>query len=156
MLVPLLLGLCLATAPGCSRPKSKWARARPPVYKATGQVTWNGEPASGAVLVLSSKVHNVAAVGSADANGRFSLTTWDAGDGGVAGEHRVGVEKSEIIGHLADGSPIQVNVMPPKYQNPETSGLTATIHERGPNVLSIEVIGPRAAVKPPVREPVAK
>jgi len=140
---PVLLGLLLSTASGCSRPKSKWARARPPVYKATGQVTWNGEPANGAVVVLSSKAHNLAAVGNADADGRFTLTTWDVGDGGVAGEHLVGVEKDEIVGYEANGSPIRVNVLPPKYQNPETSGLTATIVERGPNVLSIDVVGPR-------------
>jgi hypothetical protein len=46
--------------------------------------------------------------------------------------------------------------MPPKYQNPETSGLTATISKHGPNVLAIEVTGPRGAVKPPAMQPAAK
>jgi hypothetical protein len=144
VLLGLFVGLLLASASGCSRPKNKWALARPPVYRTTGRVTWNGVPASGAVVVLSSKAHNLAAVGNADADGRFTLTTWDVGDGGVAGEHLVGVEKSEIVGHLADGSPIRVNVMPPKYLNPETSGLKATIVEQGPNELSFDVVGPNA------------
>lgn len=46
------------------------------------------------------------------------------------------------MGNLADGSPIQGNCMPPKYGDPETSDLTATIVERSPNVLSIDVVGP--------------
>jgi hypothetical protein len=38
--------------------------------------------------------------------------------------------------------------MPAQYQQSDTSGLTAEVSERGPNVLSFEVIGPRRDVKP--------
>ena len=129
---------------GCSRDyEDKFSRARPPVFKTTGRVTWNGEPTSGVLVSLSSKSRNLASSGLSDAEGNFSLTTWRFGDGAVGGEHAVTVQKIVIMGHRADGSPIQGNCMPPKYDNPETSGLTATIVERGPNVLSFDVVGPR-------------
>lgn len=142
---------------GCSRGyEDNFSRARPPVFKATGRVTWNGEPTSGVLVSLSSKSENLASSGFTDEEGNFTLTTWRVGDGAVAGEHAVAVQKIVVVGHAADGSPIEANCMPPKYGNPETSGLKATIVEQGPNELSFEVIGPRAAVTPPVMQPVAK
>jgi hypothetical protein len=133
------------TVCGCSRPyEDKFSRARPPAFKATGRVTWNGSPAKGALMTLPSASHNLASSGKADSAGNFVLTTWRLGDGAVAGVHRVSVETIVITGYTGDGDPIEVNEMPPTYQNPETSGLMATISERGPNVLEFEVTGPRS------------
>jgi len=135
----------LATACGCSRHyEDKFSRARPPAFKTTGRVTWNGAPAAGALVTLHSRSHNLAASGKADSAGSFVLTTWRLGDGAVAGVHRVSVETIVITGYTGDGDPIEVNEMPPTYQNPETSGFMATISERGPNVLEFEVTGPRS------------
>ena len=127
---------------GCSRPyEDSFSRARPPVFKAAGRVTWNGSPASGALVTLHSKSHNVAASGQADADGQFALTTWRLGDGAVAGEHAVSIDATVITGYTSDGLPIEVNDMPPKYQNPETSRLTAVISDSDANVLSFDVTG---------------
>lgn len=143
----------IAATIGCSRPyEDKFSRARPPVFKTTGRVAWNGKPASGALVTLHSKSHNLAASGRADADGAFTLTTWRLDDGAVAGEHAVSIETIVITGYTQDGLPIEVNDMPPKYQNPETSGLTATISDVGSNLLSFEVSGPpKTAGTSPVR-----
>jgi hypothetical protein len=141
MLAPWIL---VAAVIGCSRPyEDKFSRARPPVFKTTGRVMWNGSPAGGALVTLHSKAHNLAASGRSDANGGFTLTTWRLGDGAVAGEHAVSIESIVITGYTAEGLPIEVNDMPPTYQNPETSGLTAMINDGGSNVLSFEVSGPK-------------
>jgi hypothetical protein len=135
---------------GCSRPyEDTFSRVRPPEYKARGRVTWNGKPAGGALVTLRSKTHNLAASDRADADGGFTLTTWRFGDGAVASEHAISIETIVITGYTPDGSPIEVNDMPPRYQNPETSALTAAISEHNTNVLSFEVVGPRREAKAP-------
>jgi hypothetical protein len=144
--LPWLAMVCLTTiaATGCSRHhEDKWSRARPPVFKTTGRVMWNGEPAAGAIVALNSLSHNLTASGMTDTNGEFVLTTWRQGDGATAGDHRVTIQTILISGWTADLSPIEVNTMPPIYEKPETSGLTATISDKGKNVLVLEVSGPR-------------
>jgi hypothetical protein len=129
--------------------KDKFSRARPPVFKTTGRVIWNGEPAAGALVTLQSQSHNLAASGKTDAKGQFTLTTWRPGDGAVAGDHAVSIENVVIPGYTPDGLPIEINVMPQVYLDPKTSGLNATIKTTGPNVLSFEVAGPRREAKMP-------
>jgi hypothetical protein len=144
------LALAMLLSVGCSRHyEDKFSRARPPVFKTTGRVTWNGEPAAGALVTLQSQSHNLSASGKTDSKGQFTLTTWRTDDGAVAGEHAVSIESVVIAGYTADGLPVEVNVMPPSYQNPKTSGLNATVNTSGPNVLSFEVVGPRREAKMP-------
>ena len=142
--------LALLLSAGCSRHyEDKFSRARPPVFKTTGSVTWNGEPAAGALVTLQSQSHNLAASGKTDAKGQFTLTTWRPDDGAVAGDHAVSIENVVIPGYTSDGLPIEINVMPQTYQDPKTSGLNATIKPTGPNVLLFEVVGPRREAKMP-------
>jgi len=151
-----LVTFCLMTivATGCSRNhEDKFSSARPPVFKTTGRVTWNGEPAVGAIVSLTSLSHNLTASGMTDAKGEFVLTTWRQGDGAVAGDHGVTIQTIMISDWAADLSPIEVNVMPPKYEKPETSELTATISDKGKNVLSFEVFGPRRGPTTPAPFP---
>lgn len=148
----ILLVLVVGGSIGCSRQfEDKWSKSRPLVFKTAGSVTWNGEPAAGAVVTLHSKSHSLAASGKTDAAGKFMLTTWRYGDGAVAGDHSVTISTWEVRGHDGEGNPIEVPVMPAKYEQPETSELTATIAERGENVLSFEVSGPRRNGAKPVQ-----
>ena len=142
------------TAGGCSRQhEDKWSKRRPAVFPTTGSVTWNGEPAAGALVTLHSLSHNVAASGRTDGKGEFALTTWRQGDGAVAGDHRVTIETIVIAGYDAEGGVIEVNAMPPMYEKPENSGLTATVSDKGKNQLSFAVTGPRRGPKTPVAAP---
>jgi hypothetical protein len=139
---------------GCSRQvEDKWSKRRPPSFPTTGSVTWNGEPAAGALVTLQSLSHNVAASGRANDKGEFALTTWRQGDGAVVGDHNVTIETIVVAGYGAGGSVIEVNAMPPKYEKPDTSGLTATINDKGKNVLSFAVEGPRRGPTGPVPVP---
>jgi len=142
------------TAGGCSRQhEDKWSKRRPAVFPTTGSVTWNGEPAAGALVTLHSLSHNVAASGRTDGKGGFALMTWRQGDGAVAGDHRVTIETIVIAGYDAEGGVIEVNAMPPTYEKPENSGLTATVSDKGKNQLSFAVTGPRRGPKTPVAAP---
>jgi len=144
-------------ASGCSRHyEDKWSRSRPRSFPTTGSVTWNGEPAAGALVTLHSLSHNLAASGRTDAKGEFALTTWRQSDGAVAGDHKVTIETTVIAGYTSEGGLIEVNAMPPKYEKPDTSGLTATISDKGKNVLSFAVEGPRRGPTTPVPPPSPK
>jgi len=55
-----------------------------------------------------------------------------------------------IAGYTSEGGLIEVNAMPPKYEKPDKSGLTATISDKGKNVLSFAVEGPRRGPTSPV------
>lgn len=138
----------VAVTCGCSRHyEDRLSRARPPVYKTTGRVTWSGSPAAGATVTLQSLTLNLTASGETDRDGLFTLTTWRPGDGAVAGEHAVTITSFQTTGRAPEGYLIEVNDMPPKYADPEKSGLTATINAKGKNVLSFEVIGPPQIAK---------
>lgn len=82
-----LLGVFVVLAGGCS-PQTK----EKPVFKVRGQVTFDGKPMSRAMISFypvdpadrSAPSHAVA-----DADGRYELHTYRAGDGAPAGEHIV-------------------------------------------------------------------
>ena len=135
------------TAAGCSRKLDKWERQRPNTYKVRGQVLWDGKPEAEVFVTFESRSHNLTAVGITDASGRFALKTFNEGDGAVAGDHAVRLEKTVMV-RPPNASPetpsSQVSVSPKKYANTATSGLTATVVEKGPNEVMIEITGPRA------------
>jgi hypothetical protein len=138
----LAVSCCLPIA-GCWGRVDKLAARRPKTYPASGRVLWNGEPAAGVIVSLDAKSHRLSAVGMSDSTGRFTLKTFKPGDGAAAGEHDVRLEKIEVQGYTADNQPIEVSVMPPQYADSKTSGLTATVLEKGTNEFTFEVTGPR-------------
>jgi hypothetical protein len=138
----LAVSCCLPIA-GCWSRVDKLAARRPKTYPASGRVLWNGEPAAGVIVSLDSKSHRLSAVGMTDSTGRFTLKTFKPGDGAASGEHGVRLDKIEITGHDANGTPIEVSVMPAKYADAKTSCLTATVVEKGKNEFTFEVTGPR-------------
>src|SRR5262245_35683473 len=84
-----LAALCLA---GCGR------SGRAPVYPVTGQVLLDGsgKPAAGATVIFhpakGATDSAPRAVGQADDQGTFTLTTYEKGDGAAAGDYVVTVE----------------------------------------------------------------
>src|SRR5262245_53887389 len=76
---------------GCSN------SSRPPTYPVTGTVTSKGKPLSGAaVTFVPTDSEGEAASAITDSDGKYSLTTWRAGDGARPGEYRVKVSKQEL------------------------------------------------------------
>ena len=138
----ILMVASAMTSAGCSTRVDKWAAKRPKTYPAKGRVLWDGKPEEGITVSLESKVHNVSAIAITDSTGAFHLKTYKTGDGAVAGEHAVRLEKRIVKDPNAE-IVVEVIVLPKRYADPKTSGLTATVVEKGPNDFTFEVTGPR-------------
>lgn len=124
----------------CGRPKDKWLAMRPPLFKARGRVTWNGEPAPGVLVALRSDTLNVTATGLTNDRGEFVLTSYRSGDGAAAGDHAVTITKKVEV-EDKNGNSVSFNLMPLKYENRDSSGLSATVAENDDNFLNFEVTG---------------
>ena len=124
---------------GCSsKANDKWTRGRPPVYPATGQITYNGEPVAEAVVTFQ-PVDETGRGGSAvtDSEGFFEAQTFDPGDGLTVGTHRVAVHKVQLVdasGNVVTeirepGGLREKSLVPKRYANFEKSKLEVTIEE---------------------------
>lgn len=131
-------------------------------YRVSGTVTQGGKPVADANVSFHLKDGSQGAIGVTDASGNFTLTTFTSGDGAVAGEHVVTVTKFDrpkIVprgdGSIADtGDEKEApeeggksrrddaepkSLLPAKYADPKTSGLTATVSESGENKFEFKV-----------------
>jgi len=118
---------------------------RPKTVRVTGTVTHSGEPVEGATVAFQSAGGSKSAIGVTDADGKYTLTTFESGDGAVPGEYQVKICKYQVETSQAvdESSPDYVppaegeqsappeNLLPGKYADPTTSGLTATVSESG-------------------------
>ena len=146
-----LLRLCttvvLAGALGCGGGAS-----RPETAPVTGTVTYNGKPVANATVMFTPKSGGASATGKTDENGKFTLTTFEPGDGAIVGEHVVTVtytgpesgapenpESPEAYGAPAEKGAAEKPPIPTKYANPKTSGLTFEVKAGGPNEFTIEL-----------------
>ena len=123
---------------------------RPTTYPVAGTVTMNGQPVADANLNFQLADGTRGTVGVTDAQGRYELTTFTADDGALPGEYRVAVtqfEKPAPGAAVDEDHPnydpdapafVPQNLLPDRYANPETSGLTATVTE-GPNTVDFQL-----------------
>jgi hypothetical protein len=139
----LLAGLLLH-ATGCGN-------GRPPLVAITGVVTLDGAPVAAATVTLMPRAGGRPATGATDQQGRFTLTTFAPGDGAVVGEYDVVVTKMGVTkpaaGRTSPGAddglaPDTMGAMPSeqdyrsllprRYADPRTSGLTVALRTGGP------------------------
>jgi len=156
-LSPALFGLLVVVAfAGCG------SSSNPATYPVTGTVTFEGKPLAGANVGFSATDENTrGAIGVTDSEGKYSLTTFEQGDGAMAGTFKVTVSKfdgPETAVQLADPSadtggempadyspeastaPARPskNLLPQQYLRPQTTPLSFTV-ETGPNTFDIVV-----------------
>ncbi len=134
--------------------------ANPPTFPVSGTVTRGGKPLDNASVVLIPNDFNTgtSAMANTDANGKFELTTYVAKDGARPGEYKVKVSQydkpvvipeelvvnmtyeEEQAAYKGEGAPVPMpkNLLPKKYENPNTSGIKHTVPE-GPSTLNIEI-----------------
>ncbi|QDT62921.1 hypothetical protein [Calycomorphotria hydatis] len=119
---------------------------RKPVYPTTVKVLLDGEPLAQATVSLRSQTGGPAAAGITDENGAAKLTTYEQGDGAVAGEHQVIVQKYEEQqvpeNYNPDTDPplpAPVMLTPAKYAGFSTSGLTLEVTPNGSNEFEFEL-----------------
>ena len=147
VLLASVLGLGCGGQQGADRPKT---------VPVSGTVTHNGEAVEGATVAFQSADGSRGAVGVTDAGGKYTLTTFESGDGAVPGEYQVKifkykVESSEAVADTdsedyvppAEGeeAPEPENLLPPNYADSKTSGLTATVSESGENTFDFPLEG---------------
>lgn len=95
---------------------------RTPRYAFSGRVVIDGQPLeTGFVRFIPES--DRPATGRIGRDGRFTLTTYDDGDGAVAGTHRIEVIARQ---NLDNGTAIKY-LTPRHYQDAATSGLSVTI-----------------------------
>jgi hypothetical protein len=86
-----------------------------------GQVLIDGKPLESGTIFIE-PANDRPGIGTIDGQGRFRLTTYDENDGCVLGMHKVSVISKKQI------SPSQtMHLIPPKYAQSASSGLTVTI-----------------------------
>lgn len=138
----IAFGFCLL--PGCGDETGLGKRY--PVY---GTVTYKGAPLeSGRISFIPADGTNAklrAAAGDIT-NGSYKLTTHDEGDGALPGEYFVTIASKQVDNtkvletvnkyggggrqqDIAKAAANATNLIPGKYQLPETSGLKATVKE---------------------------
>jgi hypothetical protein len=144
------VGLALT---GCSN------SLRPPTYPVTGTVTFQGKPVAGAVITfVPTGEEGEAASAISDSEGKYALTTWEAGDGARPGEYRVKISKQEaaavdpakMVQNLSieeeqkiyveskKPAPPAKRLIPSKFENEKTSGLIHKV-EGKPTTFDIKI-----------------
>jgi hypothetical protein len=132
-----------AFACGCSSGRRETA----PV---AGQVTYAGKPVPAGRIMFWPNDGGPPAAGELDSAGRYSLTTYETGDGAIAGPHRVTIDTLKVNAPSEPAKSLQDELKPggnsslsskssmeylapKKYSVIETSPLTATV-QAGKNV----------------------
>lgn len=123
-------------------------------YRATGKVTYKGQPIEGATVVFSPVAQDGrAASAMTDAQGVFSLTTLEANDGALPGQYKVFISKTTTAGKanmtpdearmtLSSGRPTVLprdEGLPVKYKN-DAGGLTAEVSSSGKNEFTFDLV----------------
>lgn len=131
-----LLSVCLVLASGGCRPSQQHERL--PVYPVRGQVFYQGRPAVGALVRLHplppTPTPPFLPRGLVGADGSFTLTTYDPGDGAPAGDYAVSLDWRRK--HTEEESEEGLSLLPARYCRPETSGLQVTIRPQEQNDLA--------------------
>lgn len=117
---------------------------RLPVFRVTGRVSYRGAAAEGARVMLhptdpEKTKAGLFPHGTTDASGRFSLTTYEQGDGAPAGQYRATVTwpaadfvpktRQEREDLLTGGQP--PDRLKGRYSRPEQSAFIATVEAGG-------------------------
>lgn len=117
---------------------------RPPVFAATGKLTATTAkgvaPAAGATVTFVSKADPKAALPTATvaADGTFTLSTFEPGDGAPAGDYAVTVYWP-AAGRMTLGEAAGPDQLGGRYADPKTSKLSATVTPAGPNQFAFDV-----------------
>ena len=128
---------------------------RETVYPATGQITVDGEPASGAVVTLipqegSEEFRKMRPYAYADADGRFAISCYLDGDGAPPGRYKVRVEwlgestaPPEVEGAEVDEEDKSVagpvDLLEGRYADPDTTPLEIVIEARDNDLGTIDL-----------------
>lgn len=159
--MPYRLGGCLASLMalvllvGCA---PSGPTNRPDTVDVTGTVTYNDVPVSGATVTFKPQdPDGRGATGRTDDSGVYQMTTFEPNDGVIPGEYNVTVTKT--VGAETPQGDVEVDLdntgddlsepppetdgpqvmLPEKYADASTSGLTATVTADGENKFDFQL-----------------
>ncbi|MBI1249442.1 hypothetical protein GC197_16575 [bacterium] len=138
-----LVGFALAALLGCSSGQSTLPEGAPPVYDVSGTVTYNGSPLSDAIVVFAPKNGNVSGSAHTNSEGKFVAQAYPPTNGIPEGDYQVTVSKTESV-EVTGGDPDNVQtktnyLIPKKFGQPQTSGLTLTVTKDGKDDVLFEL-----------------
>jgi hypothetical protein len=113
----------------------------PRTYPVSGVVMMGGAPVAQAQVMFTPEGGR-AADGVTDETGRFTLSTYEAGDGAIAGTHRVAILKMERDPSAAADDPYaqMINALPAPYANAAESPLPPVeVTAAGPNEFTFTI-----------------
>lgn len=125
----------------------------PELRRVSGTVTLHGEPVADATVAFCNDASARFATGRTDQHGRFTLTSYNPGDGALPGEHQVVVTKIEASDdenlNLSMDEALQARprkhrpqqLLPPEYASRDTTPLVVSVSEEGEEDLLIELSG---------------
>ena len=116
-------------------------KSTPTMAPVKGKVTLNGQPlTSGTVITIPEAGRGARGVIGAD--GSFELQTFEKKiDGAIIGTHRVGVVALMVGGKGPEGG-YGKSLIPNRYSNPESSGLTIDVKAGETNAPALELTSP--------------
>jgi hypothetical protein len=131
------LGLAATICAGCSSSDG------PQLAPVEGVVTLDGQPLPAASILFQPDAGGRPATGLSDDQGRFTMQTFEAGDGAHVGMNKVSVAKQAVTApkrKLEEGEFEDVKfVTPVKYASPNTSGLSVDVQpDMGPIKLDLK------------------
>jgi len=147
-LVQAVTLMCVSFFLGCNLDPGPTAHIEN-VVPVSGMLTYQGQPLEFFQVTFLPTDGRRAATGVTDASGKFTMGTNTAGDGAPPGTHQVAIvwvgppaaeaEGQEQIIDDPSKLPKPKVKIPTKYGNPETSGLTQEVPDRGLSDLKIEL-----------------
>lgn len=107
-------------------------------HPAAGRVVFtDGSPVHVGTVELKSRDHGVQARGAIDTEGHFVLTTYEEGDGAVAGRHDCVVVQMVVLEGMEELQHGTEGVVAPRYGSYATSGLEVEVRAEDSNALEI-------------------
>ena len=100
-----------------------------PTAPVRGKITYQGKPVPSGTILFMPEGDQPAATGEIQPDGSYVLETYEPGDGAVLGKHSIMITAVEDqTGKLPEArSPMPALLIPVKYTNMMTSGLTAEV-----------------------------
>ena len=126
--------MCLSVT-GCGSGRLK-------TYPVEGKVVFaNGTPVKVGTIECKSTEHGVQATGTISRDGTFKLTTYEEGDGAVAGSHQCVIVQFVQTEDIPNYKPSSLGVVNPKHSSYATSGLAFEVPPNALNQIVLQVEG---------------
>ncbi|MCA9052778.1 MAG: carboxypeptidase regulatory-like domain-containing protein [Planctomycetaceae bacterium] len=153
-------GLLALSLTGCGGGGASGGADRLPTHKVTGTVKLAGGPVAEASVTFSPLEGQPVAFGRTDSAGQYTLTTYEAGDGAVAGTYKVLVSKSSAAksdagggshdayisgsfnpgaSHSGKGAGKSAGALPDKYARADSTDLVGKVEAGKENVIDLEL-----------------